>query len=375
MPIPSLAWFQEKTKLDKTEHFFTSHRGSSISKIDSLVTAYHKKPFHDLEAKAKVLSAILAECARWLKAKAGKSGISASIRRKEIQELAKSAFGELKVNLKVSETDRFNLNKSGNVGRGFELKPLHGGYGLERTGYEQSSQKKSERQSPLWGPGILGAHQTGTKNIKQITLTPIQINYMQEILKKDWNQLTLLEAEDLGKIWGVVNEREMERVQFLHKTERSEYFVVYKGDKYDFETPKGAPYDTSDGLHQRYMYAVDEYANLFVSKPSQGKNGMRWNHSSFNAGKAVLCAGLMSIIKGEIRFIDSLSGHYKPGRTQLHGLMKLFNDEGVNLKNAEVLAYAGPGKDDRHTRMEIMPAISFLANRDQKGEEHQVLTD
>ena len=53
----------------------------------------------------------------------------------------------------------------------------------------------------------------------------------------------------------------------------------------------------------------------------------RYNHSSFCAGREVICAGLIRINKGDITYISNESGHYTPPPTQLANAIQILAEE------------------------------------------------
>jgi hypothetical protein len=126
-----------------------------------------------------------------------------------------------------------------------------------------------------------------------------------------------------------------------------------------------------DCLH---MYAMDRYGNLFQSAElanaaltqaatavNQAAAAMaKYNHSSFNAGRDVMCAGLIGIQNGQLVWIDHNSGHNKPTRQNLVEPLRLRRDGRVDLSQAKVAAYTYTGQQ----KIEIFTAQQFLANPD-----------
>jgi hypothetical protein len=86
-----------------------------------------------------------------------------------------------------------------------------------------------------------------------------------------------------------------------------------------------------------------------------------WNHSSFNAGTDVICAGMIRIHNGTLMYVDNDSGHYKPTRQNLHGMLTIISNEGINLAGVTVVVKQPapvPNFIDRHT----LNAALFVAN-------------
>ena len=71
-------------------------------------------------------------------------------------------------------------------------------------------------------------------------------------------------------------------------------------------------------------YAMDYYGNLycrdvkggFTTDSDTGELKF-FNHSSFNAGKNVICAGVLVIKDGLLININNMSGHYRPTKDNL----------------------------------------------------------
>ena len=88
-----------------------------------------------------------------------------------------------------------------------------------------------------------------------------------------------------------------------------------------------------------YLYALDTYGNLIandgesfggkvkaVNKQDINEHGQA-NHSSLCAGRAVICAGMITIRKGYIVHIDNCSGHYAPKPHQLSRAIQILMEE------------------------------------------------
>src|SRR5581483_2023430 len=272
---------------------FSGRRGKNISKIDKVISQYHQTGFQDVNGKAIVLSRMLAICARWLKEKAEKTGTNTSNRRFHIEQLAKAAFLELKSfeNEKtrvLTPMDRFNHNKSVHT-RNLVTKPLHNGYHLERSHYLHNE----KTSNPISGPAIDNRWHSAKERLDYVSSkisNPQQREQFRVMLQKNsWTEVTPVEVEMLARYFDW--ESSIGRVEFVKKEERiSKYMVVYKGHSVDFETGEGKPYDTKC-LRDKHMFSVDSYGNLFASEYRELGKGLNWNHSSYNAGKDVVCAG------------------------------------------------------------------------------------
>jgi hypothetical protein len=79
-------------------------------------------------------------------------------------------------------------------------------------------------------------------------------------------------------------------------------------------------------------------ASHFVRDPKHGS----FFHSSYLAGKPVMCSGTMLIKNGDVKLITSDSGHYQPGAGGLAQAVEALGALGVPLDRLEVRAYGDP---------------------------------
>jgi len=80
------------------------------------------------------------------------------------------------------------------------------------------------------------------------------------------------------------------------------------------------------GKEKRYAaYIIDVQGNLYIHPHTKGA----FHHSSFIGGKPVLCAGMIQVVNGKIRTINSNSGHYKPRNVNLALAVDLLSKKGL----------------------------------------------
>ena len=132
------------------------------------------------------------------------------------------------------------------------------------------------------------------------------------------------------------------QVDFLKRAERMRFLAIPDdGLLIDMQgKPINAP--NPPVPYGQFMYAIDSYGNLFTKDPgvvNKADNVEYFNHSSFNAGKDVISAGMLVIRDGLLLQIDNNSGHYKPTRSNLHEAVRLLEEEGLKLQQATVLVY------------------------------------
>jgi hypothetical protein len=99
------------------------------------------------------------------------------------------------------------------------------------------------------------------------------------------------------------------KVHFADKDTRSaRLMVIYQGFNADFEDTQFHAFDTQADPNG-FMFAMDEYGTLFArAAAGLATGGQYWNHSSFNAGKDVICAGMIRIHAGVLQYVDNNSG-------------------------------------------------------------------
>lgn len=117
------------------------------------------------------------------------------------------------------------------------------------------------------------------------------------------------------------NVDEPRKINFYSDTERKRDVLELKNNQIFYH---GNPLDTSQaplppkGAKQKnpgaYAYAQDTSGAIYVAPHYVGYH----HHSSFTAGKPVICAGMIVAKNGKITSIDNASGHYKPNLKNLY---------------------------------------------------------
>jgi hypothetical protein len=361
MPVLTEAQFKTATRLDAKGlrmGKFRNVRGGKIRLIDNALAAYDQvRHGTNLGQQSQTLSVVLKQCACWLKGKKDKNAGSVNARRAVILQLANDAFMELRRINRASSEDFFNLNKSLTTGAqaNYGTKSLSAGYINERKVYVSHGK---QQHPPAAGP----LHGTLT-NLGAVGLPAGFRNAAgQTLMNREWGHLTEADFELLAQIDAAQSGMGAATVYFADKgTRAANLMVVYQGYNNDFENFQGQAYDTQ-GDPNGHMYAMDEYGTLFASPAAGMAHGNQmWNHSSFNAGKDVICAGMIKIHNGTLVYVDNDSGHYKPTRQHLHGMLTIISNEGINLAGVTVVVkQPAPVANfiDRHT----LNAALFVAN-------------
>jgi hypothetical protein len=333
-------------------------RGKNIEEIDNALAAYDLvRHGYNLGAQSQALSALLSSSASWLKLKKDKAGASVVNRRAVILQLANDAFVELRTIQRAGAVDFFNLNKSLATGNqaNYAKKSLSPGYIHERNVYVS----RGKQHHPPAGGALHTTHENlGATGLPAAFNNPVG----QAIMNREWGHLTQADFEMLAQIDTAQTRMATPSVHFADKATRAQHLmVVYQGYANDFEDVQGRAFDTQ-GDANGFMYAMDEYGTLFASAAAGlAKGGNYWNHSSFNAGKDVICAGMIKIHNGTLVYVDNNSGHYKPSRQNFHAMLTVIANEGINLAGVTVLVRQPapvPGYIDEHT----LDGAQFVAN-------------
>jgi len=363
MPVPSLAQFKTSTRLEASglrRGKLRDIRSASIKPIDDDLRAYDAvRNTPNLGKRSQALSTLLSECARWLKAKQAKVSTNSTARRLAITNLATEAFNELKTINRASGTDFYNLNKSITTGGqvNYQRKGLSAGYSNERKMYLANNKTSSPVAAGFVHAGMANLPHTGFgRNFDMAAEAQLVLNKpFSSLTEQDFALIARGYADSIG------GNTTPDLVHFSNKAERSgQLMVVYQGYNADFENINGQAFDTQD--EPAYMYAMDEYGTLYASKPTGLAHGTNyWNHSSFNAGKDVVCAGMIQIHNGVLHHVDNSSGHYKPSRQHLFEMLTILQGEGISLAAANISIYQ-PAPVANHTDIHTTTAANFLLN-------------
>lgn len=346
---------------------------SYIRRVDQAFDAYETEFQPQLpqlqstqQAQIAVTLDLYNACKNWLQGKKGKSDIKTPFlglpytnmtlvnRRKLISTVAKECLGTLRQVLHITDASaRFDERKINMLARGrraVPVVPLQDRYSNERRTWDKSD--------------------------KAAALSPDPVKRTKGMTDARFKKLTLEEFEKIALDRGNI------QVLYFKKVARLQYMVhidakgllcsASTGQPLHCNLPKldrNSPIEFQKELH---MYAMDRYGSLFVSheftlkqlKP-YGRKVKYFNHSTFNAGRDVICAGLIGIQNGQLRWIDAHSGHYKPTRRNLKEAVELLETDGADLTETRVAAY-NYTPDGDVASIELFSVTKFLHNPDGK---------
>jgi hypothetical protein len=326
------------------------------------------------EEKMVLLYQLLKEAARWLRKKQPLPGQQAKDSKRYLmrQTAVQNLITEVKNQMAVvdpnvaSALQQFETTKAagGMVGNmwvrptGLTSKAMADGYAREREHYEQSG-KAAHPISGTRMHGVWSKYEDGNLRNPKPELAAIVTQ------AGTFDQLSLQQYEALAQGLGPKTNAQ---VIYLNKVRRLKYLAVpgeLDGLLYDInDVPINhtGSADVTIGSRRvpRYTtapYAMDRYGNLFLSEglPKEGEVS-QYNHSSFNAGREVLCAGMLHIggkTPGKLQFIDNASGHYQPTLDNLFNCLGVLQQQGVDLDGTCVRTHTG----------DVYTAANFLQTR------------
>lgn len=308
MPIPNVMTAREFKKRTTPKNIFKRHRGTLLTAIDTAMEGWADGACPP-DQKIPMLLLVVQACRAWVDAKGHKTSENSEMRRGVIKELAGQAFERMQY--EIFESRKQNQP---NV----ETRGLQGAYGHERTLYEQSGKTVAPSGTTVHFH-VSHSHEYGLdfggKGFDQ--LTPQEFKALTDAIHARYD-----------RPHGYMGEPS--EVCFLKKSDRIKKLVVIEnGYLYD------GPQERLDHGDDQAAFVIDEYGNLYCGLQHIMERGMpsyqRFNHSTFNAGKNVICAGMIQVSQGRLKYIDNMSGHYKPTRTHLLNALQLLRDCGVDL--------------------------------------------
>lgn len=305
------AWLDASTPRDVTKR----HRGAELTQIDMAMDAW-QNGYCMPSQKVAALFNICKMCHRWKDAKVKKTTPNSQWRRSIVQQLSDQAYARLQFEttpraqpqdaaqtFRQKQIDSFEERKrvqrqwQFTGGKPLDVRTLQSGYARERETYLASG--KTEAISGSQIHALL-------KNATTYGLAGKPPDF-SKVTKEQFEQYVRTYGRDLI----------ITHVKFFKKADRiTKLVVVENGFLWDGPNHH---FDTSGAVNSQYPYAIDEYGNLLSTFENDGltKGNERFNHSTFNAGKDVICAGMLSVLGGRLVYIDTLSGHYAPTKENL----------------------------------------------------------
>lgn len=310
--IMSADTFKNRTKATTNVCGFSSHfksRGSSMNGIDSALETWDSLLDKDKSRDGQrlfTLKLIKLTCNGYLEDRSLKDSTLAASRKSVVQEVLNS----------VSAAETY-VQKRSSAGAQPGTKSLDGAYANERTQYLASGKQSNPYSaSALHGKGDHDRYE----------------------------DFMALGASTGGS-----------QVEFMNRTDRLKYLVVIKnGILYQGGMPyscnskaKGIMDKTTKKIRpgsieysiDAVTYAMDKYGNIYSKKGGENvkEGGLRFNHSTYCAGKEIVCAGTLACLNGHLLCMTNSSGHYKPTGSNLRAALIMIGAEGVDLSDVGVI--------------------------------------
>ncbi len=316
-------------------------RDTILQQVDDALEDFdeyrHTQLLNDKRSRAYL---VVQACRAWIALKAGKASTTANMRRIAVSELGKQCWEYL-------QYWQFQQRKA--VGAHGQLKPMGPGYTPERTLFVQGG----KTQNPISGSYMheatadpRGAALLNGKTFAQLT--------HQDYTALD--NLILGQVVDPTDPTGNSLFQVRRRVVFLKKQDRVKHLLMISNGKLHDS------FNSTFNTFAPRAYVIDEYGNLYSTEATFGTTD-NFNHSTFNAGKDVICAGLISVNDGILTSINNSSGHYKPTRQNLHNAVTLLDGEGVDFTHCVItVSEPDPGRPGKLIEHDYNNAQAFINN-------------
>ena len=296
---------------------------SDLQRIDLALGRWQGAGDASSEARRGILQDIGSACKAWLDAHAEDGGDVANARRPHVTALLAQAVKYYKY---LQFEHRKQSYPKGGEAAG-PLKQLHGTYVFEADADQQAGHRQ--------GLHTKGAVRPAASVFNAATFQPA-LTKAHEDGKISTASFGSLTADDYGVLEEMIRDQTAlpSKMAYLSKVERLDCMVFVDADgkiKTNFDTPL----DTGMVLTH---YTIDRYGNIFIKRGQD----YHWQHSSFNRGKEVICAGFVWVDQGVLTLIQNGSGHYRPTQQHLWAAVDLFRQYGATLDRATVLCWDDP---------------------------------
>jgi hypothetical protein len=296
-----------------------------IGLIDLALEDLHRLAAMSHLTAADACGKVLERCKEWLRDKGDKTSSTFAMRKVVILELANQVFERMQWELfELRKKDRTGM--FGRRRRGPDVyvpKGLTGAYTHERSTYISSG-----KQHAISGSSVSFFSEFVNKG-----------RFGDYAIKKNFSELTEGEYLQIMNDFHDLVPGVERHVRFMPKSERIRFMLVvdtldgriYEGFNKVFDSTK-----SRDG----FPYVIDLYGSWYSADHAGERDRMdedtRFNHSTFNAGKEVVSAGIVKATNGVLSYIDNNSGHYKPTRNNLHNAVTILSGFGIDFSAIQI---------------------------------------
>ncbi len=276
-------------------------RRKTIKLIDDALDEWHKNINFNNTVR------VYKECRHWLKAKQLKTDGNTPKRKNQINILLAGTLAWMR-HLDPQFGRAFDLfeQKKATQGRHPGLQPMQGVYMHERSLYVKNNKQRAPSASML---------DAQYDNLKKPSKFPQEFGDLKEKEYAEIDRLT-------GRTQDVIYMRKMSRLRDMLLIDNVGRFTGVDG------------LITNTNQKYGWPFAMDRYGNVFTLDDVSADG--QFNHSSFNAGNDVVCAGFIKILNGGLLLVSNNSGHYKPRRGHLQKLLGILKADLVDLTNCVI---------------------------------------
>lgn len=121
---------------------------------------------------------------------------------------------------------------------------------------------------------------------------------------------------------------ESETVTYLTKTERQRFQIHIEKGLFWQQCPEGKV--LLDTNNTEWIFVLSP-SNLLYASQKQVEQSPRFHHTSLLCGGPVVAAGQFSVSAGQLKFLSSHSGHYRPSSQDLLRLLQFLQHRKVDL--------------------------------------------
>ncbi|XP_050242199.1 IQ domain-containing protein IQM2-like [Quercus robur] len=121
-------------------------------------------------------------------------------------------------------------------------------------------------------------------------------------------------------------------IRYLGPVERKAYEVVVQDGKLIFNHSSEFLHTAGGPENAKWIFVLSTFKTLYVGLKNKGT----FQHSSFMAGGAILCAGRLEVEDGIVKAVWPHSGHYQPTVENFQEFLSFLKERNVDLNNVKV---------------------------------------
>ncbi|XP_030924803.1 IQ domain-containing protein IQM6-like [Quercus lobata] len=121
-------------------------------------------------------------------------------------------------------------------------------------------------------------------------------------------------------------------IRYLGPAERKAYEVVVQDGKLIFNHSSEFLHTVGGPENAKWIFVLSTFKTLYVGLKNKGT----FQHSSFMAGGAILCAGRLEVEDGIVKAVWPHSGHYQPTVENFQEFLSFLKERNVDLNNVKV---------------------------------------